>query len=449
MCGVIGSIGPRSEEQVSIGLGKMSYRGIRSRMTRSVGGSVGHVRLPIVGLGEENDQPVRSGRWTVAFVGEILDFRDYLPTAPSDVGLVVDTWTRAGPSGFTKFDGFWGVVAYNEEGESLHALVDYLSQKPLYVREDSYARAVASEPDAVVALGPVDLDEIYLSSVVKWGYCPEPGRTPYVGVRRMCPGEYVVIPRKGPSVWSVADKLSVDTRSSPEFLRFEIDRATYLRVTSSDVPVACLVSGGLDSSIVYTYARMYGNVKTYHVENGETENARKVDPEVYLLGSQDVSEEKGLDYLQEPIDLGSLIPQVSMSDAIAGAGRERVCLTGDGADELFGGYGRSQRYDSQASDVFHELVAWHLVRLDRVMMRNQIEVRSPFLARRVVEIALGLPRNLRTDKRVLRETFRGLLPPEVLSCPKKPLRTEKVRIDREGNSSTLVRLFRERHRCRG
>jgi asparagine synthetase B (glutamine-hydrolysing) len=134
-----------------------------------------------------------------------------------------------------------------------------------------------------------------------------------------------------------------------------------------------------------------------------------------------------------------LRPQIALARAIGD--KQTVCLTGDGADEGFGGYGRAMRYDSQGSDLFHELPAWHLVRLDRVMMRHRIEVRSPFLARQVVQIALGLPYEERRNKKILRDLFRDDLPPEIADQPKKPLRIEE---DREERSQNLVRLFRQK-----
>lgn len=445
MCGVIAvARSPESEAQVRRGLARMMHRGIRSRVVDLRGGSIGHVRLPIVGVGEENDQPVRRGPWTVGFVGEILNFREERPGDSSDVPLVVDTWTTVGPLGFRDFDGFWSVVAVDDRDGSIHALVDYLSQKPLYVRDDEYARAVASEPDAVAALGPIELDRVYMSAVMKWGYCPETWRTPYWGIRRMLPGEYLVMEAGGDTTRVTADGL-VAIQSTPDDLKTAIVLAIRRRVESSDVPVSCLVSGGLDSAIVYEFGRRFGELRAYHVENGESEACRAVAPNAIVLPGDHVGLDEGLKYMQEPIDLGSLLPQVDLSDAINQTSRDRVCLTGDGADEFFGGYGRSARYDSQQSDVWHELVAWHLPRLDRVMMRNRIEVRSPFLARRVAGMALSLPRGDRTDKKILRDLFRADLPRGVADLAKRPLRTPKVADDREGRSVRLVEMFTARH----
>jgi asparagine synthase (glutamine-hydrolysing) len=443
MCGVAAAVGPRARDHVESMVRSMAHRGIRSRIESGHGWAVGHVRLPIVGVGETHDQPVGRGRWVVAFVGEVLDFRERSPGAECDVDLVADTWVESRFDGFREFDGFWSVIAAHPARRTVYGLVDYLSQKPIYVRDDPHATAVASEPDAVAALGPVSPDRIYLSSVVKWGYCPETWRTPYAEVRRMTSGQMVTMTPDGVQ-YETVDPL-VPIPGTPDNLRAEIEAAVRRRVTSADVPVAALVSGGLDSSIVWTLASRYGDLRPYHVENGEWDRCRLVCPGATRVDLSEVTVGRALSYHQEPVDLGSLVPQAALSDAVGRAGGERVCLTGDGADELFGGYGRSVRYDSQASDVWHELVAWHLPRLDRVMMRNRIEVRSPFLARRVAGMALALPRELRTGKKVLRDLFRGDLPDGIVDAPKIPLRTGQVEADRVGRSADLVRMFMNRY----
>ena len=456
MCGVLATVGAdRATFDRAFAL--IEHRGVRHRVYDCPKGVlVGHARLPIVGLDDAYDQPFHVENWTAGYVGEILDFRDHEPDAECDLGLVARTWAAHGPAGFRRFDGFWSVVAVDQMTGDIHALVDYLAQKPLYCRSDRAVAAAASEPDAVAALAPVTPDEIYFAAVVKWGYCPETWRTPYREVWRALPGQHVVLRRGQPTERHSVDGLS-PRAATPEMLKAEVELAVRRRVLSSDVPVACLVSGGLDSAIVYTVAKRYGDVVPYHVENGEAEWAQKVvgergahycDPtamyalEAEATGCDEGPVERALRYFGEPVDLGSLIPQVTLSDAIGNRGGERVCLSGDGADELFGGYARAERYDSQKSDVFHELVGWHLPRLDRVMMRNRVEVRSPFLSRRVAEMALALARPERTGKKVLRDLFRGDLPEGVADRPKRALRTATIEVNREANSKMLVDKFR-------
>jgi asparagine synthase (glutamine-hydrolysing) len=337
MCGVAAAVGQDAAVQVHKMIDRMAHRGVRSKVEYGEDWAVGHVRLPVVGVGEEYDQPVKNALWTLAWVGEVLDFRERNPLAGCDTDLVVRSWSEGMHQRFLAFDGFWSVVAYDSQAGGIHCLVDYLAQKPLYYRGVGKGFVVASEPDAVASVGRVDLDKIYLGACIKWGYCPEPRRTPYIGVWKTAPGDYLYLhPGYNPDVRRV--DILQPAGLSIAGLREEIVRAVRRRVVSADVPVACLVSGGLDSSIVYTLAKRYGDVKPYHVENGEWGQCSKVAPEskrINLTNAPVAS--KCLDYIQEPIDLGSLVPQVALSDAVRAAGNEVVVLTGDGADELFGG----------------------------------------------------------------------------------------------------------------
>ena len=444
MCGLIAGIGPNAQGAVASAFRRVNHRGIREKIAFGLEWAISHTRLPINGLDECYDMPVHRGNWSVAFVGEVFDFRNGRRgnTYQSDVYFVADTWAEEGPSAFCRFDGFWHIVAYDHSMSRLHVLSDYLAQKPLYYRQDGTA-IIGSEPDAVASIAPVHFDEVYFSAISKWGYCPETWRTPYREVTRAVPGSYLIFDQSGLCIHNeVRDQVEPIPMTLGD-LREAIEEATRLRAQLSDVPIACLVSGGLDSSIVYSLARKYAEVHPYHVENNEWEDCERVAPNATRLDPNRVTVAQALDYHQEPIDLGSLIPQVALSDAIRESGDERVCLTGDGADELFGGYGRALRYDSQLSDIWHELVAWHLPRLDRVMMRNLIEVRSPFLARRVLAGALALPRRERIQKRVLRHIFRDLLPSKTLTLEKKPLRTKVVERSRESWTRELIRVFRK------
>jgi asparagine synthetase B (glutamine-hydrolysing) len=447
MSAVAASIKGGNEEKVAAAAAMMSYRGVRVRHA----GQMSHVRLPTSGT-DEHDQPLRMGSWLLGFVGALYDYKDTHPEAPCDADVVAALWSVVGPSCMKGRDGAWHVVGIGGPSgfAGLHMLCDYLAQKPLYYRLDEVA--CASELEAVASFGRVTPDRLYLSSVCRWGFCPDPRRTPYAEVSRVLPGEYVAIDNERRVVNFIADPLVARVTGHPQGLRGEVEDAVRRRVLSSEMPLACLLSGGLSSSIVYSLACRHDIVHPYFVKgygddpvlarglvlnNGSSPSDLRLDLTETDRSSADneYSDEHLMRIMQEPIDRGTLKSRVDFSEVFS----DRVCLTGDGASELFGGYDCARLYDSQASDVLQDLVCWRLPILDRVMMRGSVEVRSPFLARRVVEHALALPRKLRTGKKVLRDLFSDLLPLEVINERKAPL-SAKVMPDPVAEARRRVKL---------
>jgi asparagine synthetase B (glutamine-hydrolysing) len=129
--------------------------------------------------------------------------------------------------------------------------------------------------------------------------------------------------------------------------------------------------------------------------------------------------EKAIVAYEHNLDYGSLMPQYKLFKKAKQLGINTV-ITGDGADELFGGYGRCLIEDTQRYDIFQELPYFHHIRIDRMSMMHTIEARNPFLSTEIILFALSLPYNKRKGKSILKEAYRDLIP--FVDMKKKPLR---------------------------
>jgi asparagine synthetase B (glutamine-hydrolysing) len=139
--------------------------------------------------------------------------------------------------------------------------------------------------------------------------------------------------------------------------------------------------------------------------------------------------------------MGSVIPQYHLFDAIKKGTNTRIVISGDGADELFGGYRRINEYDSQQSDIFHELTSYHLPRLDKMSMAHTLELRSPFLNHDIVRFAINLPFEERKNKKILKDTFSGLIPDSIIERKKLALKNTKIIEDQIEYRKKIVELF--------
>lgn len=433
MCGVVAGF-----SDVSDILSAMSYRGDGRpfRTLRRGGANLGHVRLAIRDLGPEADQPVDvpNDRTSFGFVGELfdlggvseLDFLTYGVGGPEDLGDFLKT-----------LDGFFAVVTVSDMG-AIRAFTDHLGIKPLYYWPSK--GLVCSEIVPMFASFPEPkLNNRHLAALVRFGF-DHSGETPWEGIYQMPPGSELLMTQAWHRVrkyWDIASEAV--QYPDPVFAFKQAFNRAVLSLCNSDLPVSMLLSGGLDSSLIYYTLKGLGrHISAYSYPNGESEF---LPPGVEMVEASPPSLCEAMTVMQTPMDLGSLVPQVQLAQALEG--KTRVVITGDGADELFGGYARSRTYDSQYADTFLELPYYHLPRLDRVLMRSTIELRSPFLAPEIVRLALGLPREMRIDKAFLKLCARGTVPDEIIDRPKHPLKTQAVITGKETYREQIITIFRD------
>jgi len=375
-----------------------------------------HVSLPMSNLDPSKAiQPVMIGNNPNLFVGEIFNYKDFGPYE-TDQEACSDLFWKEGLDFFHNFDGFWSFIT-EFEGKLL-GVTDYLGQKPIYYRED--VEVLASEIDVLREFGPVTENKLFLSNMMKWGYDPS-GLTPWNEIKVVPPGHYY----HGGEIKKYWDW----SRIKPGNLREDLRRSVLLRLGGvREVPM--LLSGGLDSSIIYGLIKESGrDIVALHVENGEESFAELICNDLVRVPLSLVGEREAIEIHQSPVDLGSVGPQIAMARKLRQLGYYSV-MTGDGADELFGGYRRAGDYDSQYSDIFCELPYYHLPKLDRTMMRSTIELRAPFLAPSIISYALNLPWSQRNGiKKVLIDTFSDIVPSEILNRKKRPLKTDAIRLD--------------------
>jgi asparagine synthase (glutamine-hydrolysing) len=291
-------------------------------------------------------------------------------------------------------------------------------------------------------LDKVTADELYFSSVAKWGYCNE-NRTPFKEICKI-PANTCMSIEAGftPTFYQYTEPLKPVVKPFKEAIVKAVERRMI-----SDIPVALLCSGGLDSTIILKLVQgMTDNYKVFTVPNGTDAEyicyLQIPDEKLVTLDLKEYDMNQVLGWNEGPVDLGSVFPQYALSEAIWKEGYN-VVLSGDGADELFGGYGRARKYDSQYSDIFHELVFYHLPRLDKLMMKNTIELRCPYLSRDVIQGALSVVRPQRTEKQYLKNLFMDIVPKEILERKKEPLKTDIIRDHESRNRQLLIRTYRD------
>jgi asparagine synthase (glutamine-hydrolysing) len=325
-------------------------------------------RLKVIDLAT-GDQPIRSACTgaTIVYNGELYNYRElhadlerrgHRFTTASDTEVVLHFYEEHGVAGLAQLNGIFAFAIDDPRDDRVVIVRDQLGVKPLYFAEPEPGTLVfASEPKAILATGLVarELDRAALGNYLAYGHSAGE-RSIYAGVRKL-PGGHALTYHAGRTeierYWDVvtrARRWPVDS-SPPVDEIAELLSDAVRRNMIADVPVGAFLSGGIDSGIVTSLMRRDNDrLHTYSVGFGE--------PSDELPGALRVAERLGtihaaitvtpadgaraLDELigiyDEPFADAAAIPTYLM------AKRARqdvtVVLTGEGGDEVFGGYRR-------------------------------------------------------------------------------------------------------------
>lgn len=335
--------------------------------------SLGFRRLAVIDL-ESGRQPIVdevSGS-VIVLNGEIYNFRelrreleDERPfRTVGDVEVVLRLYEREGIDGLARLDGMFALALWDERARTLFLARDRFGVKPLFLYQRDGLLAFASELNALLAAGlPASprLDRLQLRHYLSQRY-PSPDASPFEEISSLAPGTILEIApggqrrrrfweAPGPSEESISDEECIE--------RLErLLREAARRQLVADVPVGLFLSGGLDSGTLASFVAdaCAGKLSTFSVgfDSGDVanelpaaaESARRLGSEHHelLLTPREVRLELDsiLASLDGPLGDATVIPTWFMSRFARQ--RVTVALSGEGADEIFGGYNR-QRYD--------------------------------------------------------------------------------------------------------
>jgi asparagine synthase (glutamine-hydrolysing) len=474
--------------------------------------ALGHRRLAVIDLSPQANQPMVDPELGLALVfnGAIYNYPELRETllregyrffSHGDTEVILKAYHHWGADCVRHLHGMFAFAVWDWRARRLFLARDRLGIKPLYYTRDGARLRFASNTQALLAAGGVDttLDPVALHHhLTLHAVVPAP-RTLLRGVRKLAPAHTLTVEADGTErlerYWTLEARRPPEPRSEAEWVagtREVLERAVERRLRIADVPVGVLLSGGLDSSLLVGLLAEAGaqGLRTYTVgfEDHPQERGSEFeysDPVAERFGTEhhkfhvpnrEVVRRlpEAVDAMAEPMVAQDAVAFYLLSERVA---RDvKVVQSGQGADEVFGGYfwyplmhsepgtdlDRFRRhYFDRTHEEFAQTVTEEWVgedytsalierelhrpgadtfldavlrmdvtllitddpvkRVDNMTMAWGLEARVPFLDHEVVEYAMSMPPELRlrgSGKWPLKQIARGLLPDVVNDRPK-------------------------------
>ncbi|MDP2073546.1 N-acetylglutaminylglutamine amidotransferase [Hydrogenophaga sp.] len=517
MCGIAGEIRFDGEPVDVAALSRMNERqqprgpdGQGLQVSDRFG--FGHRRLKIMDLSEAAQQPMFDPALGagIVFNGAVYnhaDLREELEAAgyhfhsTGDTEVLLKAWHAWGPDFVKRLNGMFAFAIWERDSGRVLLGRDRLGIKPLYLAPITGGLRFASSLPALLAAGGIDtaIDPVGLNHYLSLHAIVPPPHTLLRGVRKLAPGTLLQIEADGTSkehsFWSLSYERDAadEARSFDDWREILLGglRAAVKRRLVADVPVGALLSGGVDSSLIVGLMAEAGvrDLRTYNVgfedvggEKGNefeyadlvaqrfgTVHERIFVPEAELLNRLP----EAIAAMSEPMVSHDCIGFYLLSEAVSR--HSKVVQSGQGADEVFGGYhwypklqGSTQpvadylaafcdRDHAEMRDVVQDryltgdvtasfiasrltapgasdpvdqalrmdttvmLVDDPVKRVDNMTMAFGLEARVPFLDHELVELAARIPARHKLaggGKGILKEAARSVIPSEVIDRPK-------------------------------
>lgn len=382
MCGITGFWNPSrtSERELRFTLDRMldvlDHRGPDARGSRfyvDQGVAIGHTRLSIVGL-DHGRQPIESsdGDYAVAVNGELYGYKrertqlacnQYVCSGKSDSAITLPMYLRDGLSFVEKLRGEFAMVLYDNRQKRLVLIRDRFGIKPLYYAANDKGIVYGSEVKSILKHPDVPPKLCPKAAIHQMMQVMVPGTTSFEGVQALKPGHMLIAQMRNGRIeietqrwWDFTFPTSHDPNPDPaEYVQGVQDRLIDAVATrlEADVPVGCYLSGGIDSCSILGLATtlQQSPVKAFTIA---FDNAQYDESHIAKLMAERTGAEQELLLVTEKELYGPAFERATWHaertfyNTLAVAKwhmsrRVRACnykavITGEGSDELFGGY---------------------------------------------------------------------------------------------------------------
>ncbi len=515
MCGICGELRfdtkEVSRESISKMLPSMKTRGPDdSGIFMAENLALGHTRLKIIDLSDNSHQPMKDNNLVIVFNGAIYNYREIRRKleglghkffSDGDTEVILKSYRQWGERCTTYFNGMFAFAIWNTEKRSLFLARDRFGIKPLYFAKTENAFFFASNTKALLTLRDInrEINPIGLHFQFSLhGVIPAPN-TILKGINKLLPGHQMTINENTEEViscyWSLDITSPLKNLSDKDWkdeIRYLLLQSIKRRNTASDVPVGLLLSGGLDSSLLVALSSEAGNndLNTFSVgfEDHPEEKGNEFEfsdliankfstlHHKFLISNNEVLNRlpEAVDAMSEPMFGQDAVAFFLLSEQVSQD--IKVVQSGQGADEVFGGYfwymqmmkekqgSRIERFQKYYFDRDHDelkemltdglvsenytekfienklgqtsesfidavlnldittlIVDDPIKRVDNMTMAFGLEARMPYMDYELVEFVSKCPNSIRigqNGKSILKEIARGILPDKIIDRPK-------------------------------